>query len=96
MNNTPQDVTNISEQDNNGPLARARQRQKAAWQAGRNETVEQLLAAFPELASDREATLDLIYLEILHRDNRGESPTLAEYRKRFPALTARLAVLFPH
>jgi hypothetical protein len=96
MNNTPQDITNVTEQDTNGPLARARARQKSAWQAGRNETVEQLLDAFPELKTDREAVLDLIYLEILHRDNKGESPTLAEYRRRFPSLTARLAVLFPH
>ncbi len=96
MNNTPAEITNINEQDNDGPLARARQRQKAAWQAGRNETVEQLLDAFPELKTNREAVLDLIYLEILHRDNKGESPTLAEYRRRFPSLTARLAVLFPH
>jgi hypothetical protein len=96
MNNTPQDITSVNESDNSGPLARARARQKAAWQAGKNETVEQLLEAFPELKPDREAILDLVYLEILHRDNRGESPTLVEYRRRFPALTARLAVLFPH
>jgi hypothetical protein len=96
MSNTPQDITNVTEQDRNAPLAQARARQKAAWQAGGNETVEQLLEVFPELKNDREAVLDLIYLEILHRDNRGESPTLAEYRRRFPALTARLTVLFPH
>jgi hypothetical protein len=96
MNNTPAEITNINENDNDGPLARARARQKAAWQAGRNETVEQLLEAFPELKTNREAVLDLIYLEILHRDNKRESPTLAEYRRRFPELTARLTVLFPH
>jgi fructose-bisphosphate aldolase class I len=82
------------EPPDNGPLAQAKKRQKEAWQAGRNETVEQLLAAFPELQSDRKAILDLIFLEILRRDKNRESPTEAEYCKRFPALSAKVADIF--
>ncbi len=90
MSDSSQDSTNVGLPAIDGPLAKARQRQQMAWQAGRNETVEQLVADFPELALDREALLDLVYLEILrrddlHRQRRGELPTLVEYRERFPA-----------
>jgi fructose-bisphosphate aldolase class I len=80
----------------NGPLAQAKKRQKDAWKAGRNETVEQLLAAFPELQSDGKAILTLIWLEVLRRDKVGKSPTYAEYRKRFPELSDELATILPH
>ena len=95
MSEPSESSTRVTPPLGDGPLTRARQRKQAAWQEGRHESVEQLVASFPELASDREALLDLIYLEILHRDNKGESPTLAEYRRRFPMLTTRLTVLFP-
>jgi hypothetical protein len=78
-----------------GPLAKARAAQQAAWQAGRGKTVEQLLVEFPEAATDTATMMDLVYREILHRDNNRESPTLAEYRKRFPALAEQLKALFP-
>jgi hypothetical protein len=93
------DPTHVSTIDglpgDDGPHARARRAQQAAWQAGKSKTVEQLLIEFPELATDRTAMMELIYMEILHRDAKRQSPTLAEYSRRFPALTEQLAVLFP-
>ncbi len=55
----------------------------------------QAVAAFPELKTDSESVLNLVFMEILHRDSCHESPTLAEYRKRFPSLGNRLATMFP-
>jgi hypothetical protein len=86
-------IAGVSDRD--APHIRARQEQKAAWQAGKSKTVEQLLVEFPEVAKDTTAVLDLVYMEILHRDSKGLSPTLAEYSRRFPALSAKLAVFFP-
>jgi hypothetical protein len=78
-----------------GPHARARRAQQAAWHSGKGKTVEQLLVEFPEVAADTGALMDLVYMEILHRDSKRETPTLAEYCRRFPALAERLVVLFP-
>jgi hypothetical protein len=95
MSESTHDSTELGRPPDDGPLIRARQRQRAAWQAGKRLTVEELVAAFPELALDRDAVLDLVYMEILHRDSRREKPTLAEYRNRFPELGDRLTVFFP-
>jgi hypothetical protein len=95
MNEPSQDSTKIGLILGDGAHAKARRAQQAAWKSGQGKTVEQLLVEFPEVAKDTTALLDLVYRELLHRDYKGESPTLAEYRKRFPALAERLATLFP-
>jgi hypothetical protein len=48
-------------------------RQSRAWLADRRPTVEELLDG-SALRDDREAQLDLIYNEIVLREDRGESP----------------------
>src|SRR5262249_5879460 len=48
----------------------------------------------PALRCDEDAMLDLIYQEIVLREERGEAPQLEEYQERFPALASHLALLF--
>src|SRR5262249_22685616 len=45
-------------------------------------------------ADDPELTLTLVYAEALLRGVTGTSPDLADYRRRFPALADRLALVF--
>ena len=68
--------------------------QAARWRAGENPTVEGFLARYPELSSDREATLDLIYSEFCIRKELGHPVAHLEYFDRFPGLTEPLARLF--
>jgi predicted ATPase len=62
--------------------------------AGQSVRVEHYLGAYPELATDRTTTLDLILAEYLLRDDQGGA-NLSEYRLRFPDylddLKARIA-----
>jgi serine/threonine protein kinase/tetratricopeptide (TPR) repeat protein len=73
-------------------LLRADQAQR--WQAGQRVGVEEYLRAVPALGNDPEAVLDLIYSEVLLREDRGEAPPLDEYRARFPQHHAALGQLW--
>lgn len=55
---------------------------------------EYYLSRHPALRGDPEGLLDLIYNEVLLREQLGEAPTLAEYQVRFPELAASLGDLF--
>jgi WD40 repeat protein len=83
---TPQAVNHLAEQ--------AQEAQRAAWQSGRPRPVEALLEERPALKSSTEHVLDLIYHEVLFRQERGETPALPEYQQRFPSLSGRLVDLF--
>src|SRR5262249_20607385 len=61
-----------------------RARSSEDWQQARCLAVEPLLQQYPALSADREVLLDLIYAEIVLRDNRGHTRTLPEYLRRFP------------
>jgi len=67
--------------------------QRESWRQGKARSVEQLLQSYPHL-NHEEAILDLIYSEMLLRQQAGLHPTLQEYRERFPALEEPLRVLF--
>ncbi len=56
--------------------------------------VETLLASHPALRDNPESLLDLIYNEVVLRENRGETPAIHEYQARFPDLAAPLRDLF--
>jgi tetratricopeptide (TPR) repeat protein len=56
--------------------------------------VETLLENYPSLRDDTEAVLDLIYQEMLLREESGRRPELAEYLRRFPALAEQLRAQF--
>jgi tRNA A-37 threonylcarbamoyl transferase component Bud32/tetratricopeptide (TPR) repeat protein len=58
--------------------------QRRRWRAGDPVPVEAYLAADPTLAANTEAVLDLIYQEVLLREEQGESPREEEYLRRFP------------
>ena len=64
--------------------------QQQRWRRGQRVLVESYLAGRPQLASDEEMLLDLLYSEVLLRDERGESPRLEEYQQRFPQYQDRL------
>jgi tetratricopeptide (TPR) repeat protein/tRNA A-37 threonylcarbamoyl transferase component Bud32 len=68
--------------------------QRQAWRQGEYAHVETYLAQQPELKGDTQAVLDLIYNEIVLREEAGESPQLEDYLGRFPELTDELGLLF--
>lgn len=70
------------------PLVRADQRQR--WQRGERPLVEGYLSRLSLLQGDGEWIFDLIFSEILLREERGERPTLDEYNERFPQHQSRL------
>jgi serine/threonine protein kinase/WD40 repeat protein len=68
--------------------------QWSQWQAGTRITAETYLQQHPALRADAEGTLELLYNEIMIRQQAGEAPRLEEYQARFPQLAARLELLF--
>src|SRR6516164_4866780 len=68
--------------------------QRRAWRHGERTPVEDYLAQQPGLREDAEAVLDLIYQEVMLREQAGESPRLEEHTSRFPHLAPQLALQF--
>jgi tetratricopeptide (TPR) repeat protein/tRNA A-37 threonylcarbamoyl transferase component Bud32 len=68
--------------------------QREAWRRGEPALVETYLAQQPTLQTDDQAILDLIYHEIVLREESGQLPQLEEYRRRFPDLGAELEIQF--
>src|SRR5262249_46691418 len=56
--------------------------------------VEAYLDRYPELRDEPEHLLDLIYNEMVLREDTGATPQYAEYRERFPHLDEQLRLLF--
>ena len=52
--------------------------------AGQNQACEAVLAIFPEIASNRDGVLELIYLEYVLRTETGEKPNGENFASRFP------------
>ena len=73
-------------------LLQADQRQR--WQRGDRVLVEAYLDRHPALREETEHLLDLIYNEMVLREDAGVTPQYAEYRARFPHLDADLRLLF--
>src|SRR5262245_18772831 len=61
--------------------------QRARWQRGERVLVEQLLSQHPTVKVDAEGLLELVYNEVLLREQRGECPRHEEYVDRFPQLS---------
>jgi WD40 repeat protein len=76
------------------PLVEVLMRQRRAWQSGQRPTVESLLEQHPHLSKDADSLLDLIYNEIVLREEVGQTPALADYSDRFPHLAEELRLLF--
>jgi serine/threonine-protein kinase len=81
-------------QDRAGARARLLEKQRRSWKQGDQRPAEFFLEQEPDLAAAGEAVLDLIYQEMLLREEQGERPRLAEYVQRFPHLAGELAAQF--
>jgi tetratricopeptide (TPR) repeat protein/tRNA A-37 threonylcarbamoyl transferase component Bud32 len=68
-------------------------RQKQAWAAGQRPSVEELLAGLG-LQHDADAFLDLLYNEVVLREEQGEHPAAEEYALRYPHLQDELRLHF--
>jgi tetratricopeptide (TPR) repeat protein len=75
-------------------VARLLDDQRDHWQRGERRPVEEYLRAWPALADDAEAVLDLIYHERKLDQERGTAAAVEEYLGRFPHLRAELRDLF--
>ena len=67
-----------------------REELKLKWKAGDRIPVEALLSKWSHAKISVEGTLDLIYQEIVIREEAGEQPTLDDYQRRFPGLATPL------
>ncbi len=68
--------------------------QRRRWPAGERMLVEHYVERRPGLRDDAAALLDLIYNEVVLREQHGEAPGLDEYVQRFPSLAGPLRLQF--
>ena len=68
--------------------------QRRRWRRGERVRVEDYLEQYPALQSDGEGILDLICNAIDLREERGESPQLDEYLRRFPQFASQIGLQF--
>jgi WD40 repeat protein/tRNA A-37 threonylcarbamoyl transferase component Bud32 len=66
--------------------------QRQQWEDGKRLPAEAYLEQLG--VGDQDAALELVYNEILLREEQGETPTFADYERRFPQFAARLRSLF--
>ncbi len=71
-----------------------RREQRQRWQAGERVRAETYLQQHPELQDAPEYALELIYHEVVLRQQQGEAPPLEEYLQRFPQFAVQLKPLF--
>lgn len=64
------------------------------WELGERISVEDFVADFAQSPCDNETLLDLIYQEVLLREQFGELPLLEDYLRRFPHLADELRLQF--
>src|SRR5689334_11612199 len=64
--------------------------QRERWLLGQRVLTEDYLRLYPHLNDDFEYVLELVYGEYLLCEERGESPDLDTYTRRFPAFAPRL------
>jgi eukaryotic-like serine/threonine-protein kinase len=76
------------------PLSLLLEDQRRRWRLGQRALVESYVERQPALRDDAERLLDLIYQEVLLREQAGEAPRLDEYLGRFPQLASQLRVQF--
>lgn len=67
---------------------------RARWRRGDRRGIESLGPAFNRIATNEEQLLDLVYHEVLIREEHGETPHVDEYLARFPQHGERLQRLF--
>jgi serine/threonine-protein kinase len=67
-----------------------RAEQRAHWQAGQRVPIRTLLDRHPEIRDDEDSAVDLIYSEILLREELGEQVAWTEYFQLFPEYADKL------
>ncbi len=90
-------TSNASVGDDGNPeltLSRLLIEQRQRWLRGERILVEELSGGFATAATHGDVLLDLIYQEVLLREQHGERPHVDEYVRRFPYLTDELRVQF--
>jgi hypothetical protein len=75
-------------------LAVLRVDQRERWQRGELILVETYFDRHPKLLDDEEAALDLIFGEVLLREEQNQAPALEEYQRRFPQFKDQLQCQF--
>jgi serine/threonine-protein kinase len=65
-------------------VADIRAEQRAQWEAGNHVLIETLIDRHPEIQSEANSIIDLIYSEVLLREELGETISWEEYYQRFP------------
>lgn len=68
--------------------------QSRVWREGTRISLEALVEKYPTLSTNVELLLDLLYNEILLREELGERPTADDYEARFPHLAPQLGRQF--
>src|SRR5262249_37002163 len=68
--------------------------QPRRWPRGERPAAESYLRRHPHLTDGPELVLDLVYNEVLLRQEAGEAPRLEEYLERFPHLEDPLRIQF--
>src|SRR5436190_181388 len=68
--------------------------QRERWQRGERVPVEAYLEREGALRADPEGVLDLIYNEVVLREEAGDMPQLGEYLARFPQFPSELRIQF--
>jgi serine/threonine protein kinase/tetratricopeptide (TPR) repeat protein len=79
---------------NSGLVMALRLDQRRRWEQGEHVRVETYLEEQPGLRDDPDALLDLIYGEVVLREEYGGQPRLTEYLERFPHLAGPLRLQF--
>src|SRR5262245_47581747 len=69
-------------------------RQRERWQRGDCVPVEKLVDEQPSLRDQPEPVLELLYNEMLLREERGQPPQLEDYLRRFPQFADELRMQF--
>ena len=77
-----------------GDLRRARAELESDLRADKKCRAEELLVAYPAVAADTDAALELVYTEYVVRDQMGQKPTPDEWYERFPQYRADLEQMF--
>jgi serine/threonine-protein kinase len=71
-------------------LSQIRADQRHRWRRGEHVAAEAYLTEYPTLRDDEEGVLDLVYNEVVLREEKGEAPQVEEYLRRFPQYAAQL------
>lgn len=67
---------------------------RSRWKCGKRIGIEELGSAVEQVSKNEEQLLDLIYHEVLIREEFGEQPRLEDFATRFPQHVERLQRLF--